>query len=154
MTDTTQQVTGAPEETGSSEAGGCGCGGCGCGGAAQDAGSGTRGERQEGLQIVAGPDRGTTAATGTVADALGTSDALVEPGDLDLRSLPRPERHARVFAVVGGLLPGEGVVLANDHDPVGLRRQLEEQDLGHLGWQYLAQGPDVWRVLVSRDTCC
>lgn len=143
MTDTTQQVTGpdAAEATG-----GCGCGGCGCGGASEGAGGGAR---QEGLQIVAGPGGGSTE----LPDAL-TAGTGAEPGDLDLRPLPRSERHATVFAAVGGLLPGEGLVLANDHDPVGLRRQLQEQDLGHLGWQYLAQGPDVWRVLVSRDTCC
>jgi uncharacterized protein (DUF2249 family) len=140
MTDTTQQVTGADAAEG-----GCGCGGCGCGGASEGAG----GARQEGLQIVPGPAGGSAGLATTPTGAAG-----VEPGDIDLRPLPRPERHAKVFAAVGGLLPGEGLVLANDHDPVGLRRQLEEQDLGHLGWQYLAQGPDVWRVLVSRDTCC
>jgi uncharacterized protein (DUF2249 family) len=149
MTDTTQQDqlgAPAPEATG-----GCGCGGCGCGGGEAPAGA-----RQEGLQIVAAPRAGEAAAPAAPAAADPTTAVPtdVEPGDLDLRPLPRPERHAQVFAAVGGLLPGEGLVIANDHDPLGLRRQLEEQDLGHLGWQYLAQGPDVWRVLVSRETCC
>lgn len=151
MTDTTQasMSTGAaPEDATVAPAGGCGCGGCGCGGG--EAASEGGGSRQEGLQIVAGP----VTPAGGVADGASSPSGDAEPGDLDLRPLPRGERHARVVAAVGGLLPGEGLVLANDHDPVGLRRQLEEQDLGHLGWQYLAQGPDVWRVLVSRDTCC
>ncbi|MBC7290190.1 MAG: DUF2249 domain-containing protein [Actinotalea sp.] len=150
MTDTTQQdqVPGAAAPdlaaaaTGAS--GGCGCGGCGCGADAAQSG----GARQDGLQISARPGESTTADAGPRA-AVG-----VEPGDLDLRPLARDERHARVIAAVGGLLPGEGLVLANDNDPVGLRRQLAQEDLGHLGWQYLAEGPDVWRVLVSRDTCC
>ncbi|MDT0164265.1 DUF2249 domain-containing protein [Actinotalea sp. AC32] len=107
--------------------GGCGCGGCGCGGGG--------GEASGGLQIVPG----------------GSS---VEPGDLDLRGLPPQERHARVFAAVSDLLPGEAFVLANDHDPVRLREQLQDDELGRVAWQYLAEGPAVWRVLVSRDTCC
>lgn len=127
-------------------AGGCGCGGCGCGG-----GDAPAGGRQEGLQIVAAPVALENSAPAPVAAGAAVG---AEPGDLDLRPLPREARHARAFAAVGGLLPGEGLVLAVDHDPVDLRRGLEEQDLGHLGWQYLAQGPDVWRVLVSRDTCC
>jgi uncharacterized protein (DUF2249 family) len=146
MTDTTRTTPPTDPATGdgavgtaSAPAGGCGCGGCGCG-AAHVAPDGAPTSRREGLQIVPGP-----APAG---------DGAVEPGDLDLRPLARAERHARAVAAVGGLLPGEGLVVAVDHDPVGLRRQLEEQDLGHLGWQYLAQGPDVWRVLVSRDTCC
>lgn len=147
MTDTTQRDLPTDARAQDASSGGCGCGGCGCGGggATQETGAGAR---QEGLQVVAGPDRPEPVADRPAVDA------LVEPGDLDLRPLPRPERHATVVAAVGGLLPGEGLVLANDHDPVGLRRQLQEQDLGHLGWQYLAEGPDVWRVLVSRDTCC
>lgn len=149
MTDTTQQDRPAAAPEAGEATGGCGCGGCGCGGGEAPAGA-----RQEGLQIVAAPRAGeATPPAGPVATAPATR-ADVEPGDLDLRPLPRTERHAQVFAAVGGLLPGEGLVIANDHDPVGLRRQLEEQDLGHLGWQYLAQGPDVWRVLVSRETCC
>lgn len=127
------------------------CGGCGFGG-----GDALARTCHEGLQIVAAPRAGEAAAPAVPAtvDPAISVRADVEPGDLDLRPLPRPERHAQVFAAVGGLLPGEGLVIANDHDPLGLRRQLEEQDLGHLGWQYLAQGPDVWRVLVSRETCC
>ena len=149
MTDTTQQDVATGERA--AEAGGCGCGGCGCGGAGETTTDAPRGARQEGLQIVALPTAGAPAAE--QADGARAA-APVEPGDLDLRPLPRPERHAQVFAAVGALLPGEGIVIANDHDPLGLRRQLGEQDLGHLGWQYLAEGPDVWRVLVSRDTCC
>jgi uncharacterized protein (DUF2249 family) len=31
-------------------------------------------------------------------------------------------------------------------------RQTERR--GTIGWEYLAQGPAVWRVLISRQTCC
>lgn len=45
-------------------------------------------------------------------------------------------------------------MLANDHDPVPLRAKLETVHLGELGWEYLAQGPEVWRVQISKVTCC
>lgn len=116
--------TTSTQDTQTQTGGGCGCGGCGCGG----------GQAQDGLQIVATPD--------------------VRPGDLDLRALPGTEREARVLEAVGALLPGEAFVLADDHDPLELRDELEGSELGHLTWTYLAQGPAVWRVQLSRDTCC
>lgn len=125
MTDTTRtQDAPAVAET----QGGCGCGGCGCGAGGGEA------DTAQGLTIVAAPD--------------------VRPGDLDLRALPRTERHTRVLDAVGALLPGEALVLANDHDPQGLRAELEANEVGHLTWTYLLQGPDVWRVQISRESCC
>jgi uncharacterized protein (DUF2249 family) len=103
---------------------GCGCGGCGCGGGARAQG--------EGLQI-------------------GSSLA---PGDLDVRGLPREERHARIFGTFGELAPGESFVLANDHDPVPLRAKLEAVHLGELAWEYLAEGPALWRVQITKVSCC
>lgn len=113
----------------SEQTGGCGCGGCGCGG----------GQAQsEGLQIVAAP----VPATGA------------EPGDLDVRGLPREERHAKIFAAFGALAPGEAFILTNDHDPLPLRAKLEAQHLGSLGWEYLVAGPDIWRIQISMESCC
>lgn len=118
-------MTETTQDTQTTGGGGCGCGGCGCG---ADSG------QDNGLQIIPTPD--------------------VRPGDMDLRALPPKERHARVTEAVGALLPGEAFVLANDHDPLGLRAELEASETGHLTWSYLAQGPDVWRVQISRETCC
>lgn len=111
------------------ETGGCGCGGCGCGGGGAGAG--------QGLEITTAP---------------GPDEA--QPGDLDVRALAPAQRHERIFAAVGALLPGEAFVLANDHDPRPLRYQLDAEQPGEIGWEYLAEGPDVWRVLISRRSCC
>lgn len=110
---------------------GCGCGGCGCGGGQSQGQAGP-----QSVQIVApGPD-------------------AVQVGDLDVRGLPRAERHAKIFAAFGDLAPGEAFVLANDHDPLPIRAKLEADHLGTLGWEYLASGPDVWRIQISKLTCC
>ncbi|WNB85645.1 DUF2249 domain-containing protein [Cellulomonas sp. ATA003] len=110
--------------------GGCGCAGCGCGGGGVAA--------PEAVQLAAGP----RTASGVAAD------------DLDLRPLTREQRHDTVFAAAAALVPGEAFVLAVDHDPVPLRERLLAQEAGELGWTYLQSGPDLWRVEVSRVTCC
>ena len=79
-----------------------------------------------------------------------------QPGDLDVRPLAPAQRHERIFAAVAALEPGEAFVLTNDHDPKPLRYQLDAEEPGQIGWEYLAEGPEVWRVQVSRVVghCC
>lgn len=112
-------------------------GGCGCGGHGGCGGDGV-------------PGSATTAApaTATAPDA--------EPGDLDVRPLAPAQRHERIFAAVAALLPGESFVLTNDHDPKPLRYQLDAEEPGQVAWEYLAEGPDVWRVRLTRAAghCC
>lgn len=110
--------------------GGCGCGGCGCGG---------------------GGGAAATPAGGAQSVSL---DGAVAATDLDVRGLPRERRHALITAAVDALVPGEGFVLANDHDPVRLRAVLADRYPGQLTWQYLAEGPALWRVMIGREACC
>ena len=90
----------------------------------------------------------------------GQSETAVEPGaqagDFDVRALAPAQRHQQIFAAVAALLPGESFVLTNDHDPKPLRYQLDAEEPGQIGWEYLAEGPDVWRVKISRVAghCC
>lgn len=70
--------------------------------------------------------------------------------ELDVRVIPPREKHPTIFSTFGALQPGESFVLVNDHDPVPLRYQLEAQQAGRYGWEYLEQGPAVWRVRISR----
>lgn len=89
----------------------------------------------------------------------GASDGAapaVEPGDLLVSAIPHAERHATIFAAVAELAPGESFVIANDHAPEPLRTQLELREPGQLTWEYLAEGPEVWRVRIGRVAghCC
>jgi uncharacterized protein (DUF2249 family) len=70
--------------------------------------------------------------------------------ELDVRVIPPREKHATIFQTFGALAPGESFVLVNDHDPVPLRYQFEAQHTGQYGWEYVEQGPAVWRVAISR----
>jgi uncharacterized protein (DUF2249 family) len=69
---------------------------------------------------------------------------------LDVRVIPPREKHPAIFQTFQALAPGESFVLVNDHDPKPLRHQFDFQHAGHFGWDYLEQGPQVWRVEISR----
>ena len=81
---------------------------------------------------------------------------------IDVREIAPRERHAFIFGRFDELLPGEALQLVNDHDPQPLRHQFEARSAGAFKWAYLQQGPDLWRVLISKsepttasqDSCC
>ncbi|WP_378940946.1 DUF2249 domain-containing protein [Mesorhizobium sp. ANAO-SY3R2] len=79
---------------------------------------------------------------------------------IDVRAIARAERHPRIFGMVGALTPGEALVIVSDHDPRPLHYQLEMALPGQLSWDYLEQGPEIWRVEIARhketgcDCCC
>jgi uncharacterized protein (DUF2249 family) len=70
---------------------------------------------------------------------------------LDVRQVVPRERHTLVFRTFKVLKPGEGFILIADHDPRPLRRQFETQCADQFSWDYLEQGPAVWRVRISRQ---
>lgn len=83
---------------------------------------------------------------------------------IDVRQIAPRERHALVFSRFDALRPGQALQLVNDHDPQGLRRQLESRSAGQFEWRSVEAEPGVWRVLISRtaaepardvgDSCC
>jgi uncharacterized protein (DUF2249 family) len=78
------------------------------------------------------------------------SDVVREPMQLDVRVIPPREKHPTIFQTFDLLEPGQSFVLVNDHDPFPLRYQFEAERTGRYGWEYLEQGPTVWRVEISR----
>lgn len=69
---------------------------------------------------------------------------------LDVRVIPPREKHPAIFQTFESLAPGESFVLVNDHDPMPLRYQFEAEHSGEFGWEYVEQGPAVWRVEISK----
>ena len=69
---------------------------------------------------------------------------------LDVRTLPPAQRHPMIFQRFAALPVGGDFTLVNDHDPKPLYYQLNFEYSGQLGWDYLEQGPEVWRVRISR----
>lgn len=72
--------------------------------------------------------------------------------DIDLRGTPKPERHPRVDAAFRALAVGDSFVLANDHDPLGLRHQFDRDHTGSFSWEYLRREPQDWWVRLTRLT--
>lgn len=80
---------------------------------------------------------------------------------VDVRSLPPRERHPLIFSTFGALSAGQAMELVNDHDPKPLYYQFQAELPGAFSWNYLEQGPDTWRVAITRlapahgsGTCC
>jgi uncharacterized protein (DUF2249 family) len=69
---------------------------------------------------------------------------------LDVRTEPPARRHQLIFETFDGLTAGDGFELVNDHDPKPLYYQLEAEQTGRFSWQYLEEGPEVWRVRIGR----
>jgi regulator of cell morphogenesis and NO signaling len=70
--------------------------------------------------------------------------------ELDVREIVPRERHQLIFRLLDGLAPGQTLLLINDHDPIPLYYQLEATRPDQYSWDYLEQGPEVWRVNIAR----
>lgn len=116
------------------DTGGCACGGGdgGCGG-----GSAAAEPKVIGIDELSSP-----------------KPVSAQEGDLDVRSIDHSVRHARVIGVVTSLVPGESMVIAADHAPRGVIREIEMDVTGDFRFEYLAEGPSLWRLQIERVTCC
>ncbi|MGI9147290.1 MAG: DUF542 domain-containing protein [Chloroflexota bacterium] len=72
------------------------------------------------------------------------------PNTLDVREVAPRERHPLIFSTFAQLAAGESSILVNDHDPKPLYYQFKAEQPGQAGWSYLEEGPEVWRVRITR----
>lgn len=86
---------------------------------------------------------------------------------LDIRTIHPRERHPMIFSRFDSLCVGQSLQLLNDHNPQPLRLQFQERVMGQFEWVILENGPNVWRVQITRvvagpqdsggvrgDSCC
>ncbi|MBD9371117.1 DUF2249 domain-containing protein [Rhizobium sp. ARZ01] len=69
---------------------------------------------------------------------------------IDVRTIAPPERHPKIFGVLTALAPGGKMHVTSDHDPRPLHYQIETRYPEQFQWEYLEQGPEVWRVEIQR----
>lgn len=69
---------------------------------------------------------------------------------IDVRRIPPPQRHPLIFATFDALAAGAALELVNDHDPVPLYFQFDQQRSGRFRWDYLEAGPALWRVRITQ----
>ncbi|HEX6498728.1 MAG TPA: DUF2249 domain-containing protein [Micromonosporaceae bacterium] len=70
--------------------------------------------------------------------------------ELDVRSEPPARRHDLIFSTYYSLSGGAEFILVNDHDPKPLYYQFAAEHAGRFTWDYLEQGPEVWKVRIGR----
>ncbi|MEZ5211055.1 DUF2249 domain-containing protein [Gordonia sp. (in: high G+C Gram-positive bacteria)] len=69
---------------------------------------------------------------------------------IDVREIPKPERHPKIFGLFDGLRVGEALILVNDHDPVPLHRQFDDKTPGGFEWEYLVREPGDYRIRIGK----
>ncbi len=69
---------------------------------------------------------------------------------IDVRQIPPPQRHPLIFQTFEGLRTGQAFLLVNDHDPKPLYYTFKAERDGQFEWNYIEQGPEVWRVRIGR----
>jgi uncharacterized protein (DUF2249 family) len=74
--------------------------------------------------------------------------------ELDVRQIPKSQRHPMIFARFDALAPGESFVLVNSHDPIHLREEFVRYRPGAYDWRYLEGGQSerLWRIRIIRIT--
>lgn len=73
--------------------------------------------------------------------AASHSERVINVADIDPRY-----RLAILLRLFEHHAPDASLQIVVDHDPKRLHLQLEALHGSRLGWSYLEQGPDVWRV--------
>lgn len=71
---------------------------------------------------------------------------------IDVTSIEPKLKHPTLFKRFSELQNGEGFVISNDHDPRPLYYQLLAENGNSFNWEYLEEGPDTWKVVLSKKT--
>lgn len=93
-----------------------------------------------------------------ITDPKAALAAAADDAIVDVREVPKPQRHQLIFARFDALAVGESFVLVNGHDPKHLRQEFDRDHPGTYDWEYLETGrghaagsPDgAWRIRISR----
>ncbi len=79
---------------------------------------------------------------------------LINEQVIDVRTMVPRLRHPTIFNAWNEQSDGGAILIVNDHDPVPLYYQFAAEFRGGFHWEYLEQGPEVWRVRVSKGHFC
>lgn len=69
---------------------------------------------------------------------------------IDVRQIPPASRHSLIFDRLAALDAQGALQLVSDHDPVPLRRQVDQQWPDQFGFAYIEAGPYLWRLEIRR----
>lgn len=69
---------------------------------------------------------------------------------IDVRTLEKGYKKDIIFKAFEELSAGETMELVNDHDPKPLYQQFMLNYPGKFAWEYLEQGPEIWRIGITK----
>lgn len=69
---------------------------------------------------------------------------------LNVTLLEPRQKHPTIFARFDDLIGGKSLTIHNDHDPKPLYYQLLGERGNIFNWEYLEQGPEWWKVKISK----
>jgi uncharacterized protein (DUF2249 family) len=69
---------------------------------------------------------------------------------MDVRAIPCSIKHGLILRTWQELPVGDYFILRNDRDPVRMQNQFAAQWPGTFTWEHLVQGPDEFRIKISK----
>jgi uncharacterized protein (DUF2249 family) len=69
---------------------------------------------------------------------------------MDIRAIPCSIKHGLILRTWLELPVGDHFILHNDHDPMRMQNQFAAQWPGTFTWEHLVQGPDEFRVKITK----
>lgn len=72
------------------------------------------------------------------------------PARIDVRTISLSESYALVFSSFAALGAGKSLELLNDLDLKPLCHEFDARLPGQFSWDYLDQGPTLWRVAITK----
>ena len=69
---------------------------------------------------------------------------------LNVTALEPRLKHPRIFQEFDSLIPGAAFIITNDHDPKPLYYQMQKERGQTFGWEYMENGPEVWKVKITK----
>lgn len=69
---------------------------------------------------------------------------------VDARDYEPRDKHRVIFETFDSLESDQAMELTNDHDPKPLYYQMQAEMQGQFEWEYLEEGPEIWRVSIKK----
>lgn len=92
-----------------------------------------------------------TQPTAPIDTAVAAEPTVGDGEPLDVRAIPKPQRHPLIFARFDSLAAGESFVLVNSHDPKHLHEEFERDHPGAYVWTYLpTSNSRLYRIRITR----
>lgn len=70
--------------------------------------------------------------------------------ELDARAIPHALRHGAILGALGRVGQGRSMVLVAPHNPLPLLDEIARVEEGRIDVSYLQEGPEAWRLLLTR----